>query len=577
VWPFSLRKSFILLLFATVIYSCGDGTVHQNISEAEKGQQSGENHDILGTTDIISNKMLAFYIKQTLDSAEKDIKSPHLNYKDRRIWKTTQKFYQKRNFEPIWEIHKGEQSLHEQFLAILDTIHYDGLNQQDYNLNEIRQLLQLNPEHGLDKAIHAAVSDVAITAAFIKLTRNIKYGRLNPKELRMRWHIYQEPQTRPDSLLKELMRSKDVQTVIENSQPKIQQYQKLRDLIKYYFSLKENPQWTNIPLGKSLAKGDNAERVGQLRNNLIAAGFLKDISDTVEINVFDDRLQEALKSYQRRFDIEPTGIAGPITINEINASIDEKLRRIKINLERLRWLPEDLGEKYIWVNVPEYWLKVIENGQPVLQMKIIAGRVLRQTPVFSDHIKFLVFAPYWNVPTSMAIIDILPKIQNNPNYLSRMRMEILEGWDPDARPLDPNSINWNSLSSDNFPYRIRQKPGPWNAMGSVKFMFPNNFQIYLHDTPSPNLFKRESRSFSSGCIRLEKPVELAKFLLPELSEDQIRAKMKKREEEYVNLKDSVPVHIVYFTTWINGNGTIINKKDVYKEDEKYFEAIAGDQ
>ncbi|MBA3901572.1 MAG: L,D-transpeptidase family protein, partial [Bacteroidetes bacterium] len=391
----------MLLAFLTGIYSCN-----------EKGQQTGQksnpeqvtekNLPFFNNIDEVSAKMLAFYIKQTLDSSEKDLKSPHLKFNDRRIWKTAQKVYQKRNYKPIWETHKENSHLHQQFLTILDTIDYEGLAPDDYNFKQIKQYLQIEPENSLQKSIHAAVSDVALTVAFIKLTRNLRYGRLNPKELRMRWHIYQEPQTRPDSLIKTILKSKEILPAIENSRPKLNQYQKLRELIKYYTLLKENPGWKNIALGASLATGANSERVGQLRKNLMAAGFLGASPDSVPENLFDDALEAALIAYQKRFNIEPTGIAGPITLNEMNASMDEKLGRIKINLERLRWLPEDLGEKYIWVNIPDYWLKVVDNGKPVLQMKIIAGKVLRQTPVFSDQIQYLVFSPYWNVPNSMA-------------------------------------------------------------------------------------------------------------------------------------------------------------------------------
>lgn len=566
-----------LLLILVLPVACNEEKVQQPMNNPVAKSNLGENLPFLGETGIVSDEMVAFYIKQVLDSAEHELKSPHLRFNDRRIWKTVRKSYQNRKYSPIWEMHKKRKGLHLQFLSVLDTIHYEGLEKSDYNYELIRGLLDKPAENDLQKMIYAAEADVAFTAAFIKLNRHLKYGRSNPNETRMRWHIYQDPETRPDALLEAVLANNNILQAIEASRPKFQQYQKLRQLLKYYSTLAEHPDWKKVPMEASLAKGQRSGSVEQLKINLVAAGFLGSMGDSADFNFFDDKTEQALKTFQHRFNIKPTGIAGPITLKEINAPLDEKILQVKLNLERLRWLPEDLGKRYIWVNVPDFWLKVVDNGETVLQMKIIAGKSFRPTPIFSDKIQYLVFSPYWNVPKTLAVSDILPKIQNNPNYLHRMRFEVLDGWGEDAKILDPDSIDWQKLNSGNFPFRLRQKPGPWNAMGNVKFMFPNSFQIYLHDTSTPGLFKRENRAFSSGCIRIEKPVELAKFLLPEFTEQEIRTKMKKREEFLVNLREPVPIHIVYFTTWVNSRGTVITKKDIYKEDSKIIGSFRKNQ
>jgi murein L,D-transpeptidase YcbB/YkuD len=239
-------------------------------------------------------------------------------------------------------------------------------------------------------------------------------------------------------------------------------------------------------------------------------------------------------------------------------------------------LPQDLGARHIRVNIAGFELEVVENGSPVMQMRVIVGQQYRQTPVFSGDITYLVLSPYWHVPSSIAVKDKLPLLKKNPGALSQQGYEIFRGWGADAQAVDPTKVDWSTVSVGNFPYRLRQKPGPNNALGRVKFMFPNPHNVYLHDTPSRELFARSERGFSSGCIRVQQPMELTQYLLadqPEWTPERIQRVIDSRKETSVRLKQAVPVHLLYWTAWAEGDGTVHFRRDIYGRDARLQSAL----
>jgi murein L,D-transpeptidase YcbB/YkuD len=248
-----------------------------------------------------------------------------------------------------------------------------------------------------------------------------------------------------------------------------------------------------------------------------------------------------------------------------------------VNLERLRWLPDNLGRRHVLVNIAAAELQLVENGEETLSMRVVTGRPYRQTPVFSGEISYLVFNPYWHVPHSIATRDQLPEIQKDRSYLDRLQLKVFQGWGTNAQPIDPSTIDWASLSQNRFPYRIRQEPGPHNALGRVKFMFPNPHSVYLHDTPSRGLFAKAERTFSSGCIRLERPIELAEHLLSDhaqWSPQRIQSVLKNPSaEQSVSLRTRVPVHLQYWTAWADADGTIHFRNDAYQRDGAVLKAL----
>jgi murein L,D-transpeptidase YcbB/YkuD len=248
---------------------------------------------------------------------------------------------------------------------------------------------------------------------------------------------------------------------------------------------------------------------------------------------------------------------------------DPRSGRIALNLERWRWMPDDLGERHILVNVPSYYMAARESGVPVLEMKVVVGTPENATPIFSDEIETVVFSPYWNVPESIAKDETAPAAARDPGFLRRQDFEVLRRTPKGFEHVDPESVDWDDLEAIKS-LAFRQRPGAGNALGHVKFLFPHPFDVYLHATPADNLFFREGRALSHGCVRLERPEELAKYLLRdrrEWDDDSIRKAMHAGEEKHVALEDKLPVHLVYFTTWPKGNDVELFE-DVYGYDAR---------
>jgi murein L,D-transpeptidase YcbB/YkuD len=245
-------------------------------------------------------------------------------------------------------------------------------------------------------------------------------------------------------------------------------------------------------------------------------------------------------------------------------------------MERWRWLPLDLGARHILVNMANFELDLVEGESVVMVMRVIVGKGYRRTPVFSDKITYLVLNPFWHVPPGIAIKDKLPLIKKDPDYLSKQHMRLLQGWGAETKEIDPKTIDWSTVSAKNFHFRLRQDPGPMNALGRVKFMFPNRFNVYLHDTPSKDLFEKTTRTFSSGCIRIEKPIELVEYLLrddPRWTHENIVAALEKTEEITIQLRSPVPIHLLYWTAFVENDGLVHFRDDIYGRDRRLDQAL----
>ena len=242
----------------------------------------------------------------------------------------------------------------------------------------------------------------------------------------------------------------------------------------------------------------------------------------------------------------------------------------------MRWINRNLGQRYIRINIADFTLDVVENNKKKLSTKVVVGKQFWHTPVFSDKMTSIVLNPAWNVPHSIAVEETIPKIKKDPEYLSNQHMKILKGWGEDEEEIDPDSIDWHSLDARDFNYRIRQEPGPLNPLGSIKFVFPNEFGVYLHDTPSKRLFAKSVRSFSHGCIRLEKPLDLAEYLLkgtPDWTREKILAEIKKGKEQIIRLPEPVNIHILYLTAWVDEDGLLNFRDDIYGRDAQLDKSL----
>ena len=320
-------------------------------------------------------------------------------------------------------------------------------------------------------------------------------------------------------------------------------YKGLEKEIVHYQTIEKKDGWKKIkPQKRGVKLGDSSEVVKNIRKRLLITNESTS-SDTSM--VFDKVLEKDIIGYQIRNGLKPDGRPGIETLKTMNVSVQDRIQQLKLNLERCLQLPDDFGEKYILVNIPAFELVAIKKGIPVFYSKIVAGKESDKTAIFKGTMRYVVFAPYWNVPNSIMHKEILPAIAKNPNYLKENNMEWYDG-------------------------KIRQKPGPWNALGRVKFIFPNAYNMYMHDTPAKTLFNENSRAFSHGCIRVEQPLKMAMFLLEEQKEwniERMTAVMELEQETMVVLKEKTAVYILYFTAFIDENGKLNFRKDIYGKDQ----------
>lgn len=344
-------------------------------------------------------------------------------------------------------------------------------------------------------------------------------------------------------------------------------YQRLRAATERYRQIADDGGWPDISAGELLQEGDTSARVIPLRERLAVTGDLS--APVFGDSAYDNAVAEAVLAFQRRHGLTEDGVLGPETRGALNVSAREKVRQMERNLRRWESLPEDLGDRYVLVNIPEFRVRAYRQDDEEFSMRIIVGAEYdsRATPLFSDRMEYVVFRPYWNIPASIATDEILPEARQDRSYLTRNGYQIVSHYAPDARVYDVHSTDLDRVASGEL--RLRQKPGPQNALGLVKFMFPNEYAVYLHGTPHQHLFEEGERAFSHGCIRVEHPDELAEFVLSRQggwTPERIDEAMQAGERQQVDLEETFPVYILYFTVFVDEDGTVGFFKDLYGHD-----------
>ena len=357
---------------------------------------------------------------------------------------------------------------------------------------------------------------------------------------------------------------------MERILPESTVYYSLRDALTKYEAIKENGGWQPVPGGPTLKKGNTNTRVVFLKHRLYASGDLKlfanqNPEEYLNNPLFDEQLFAAVKEFQKRHGLTEDGEVGNNTINSLNIPLDYKLTSIKINLDLWRRLPRNLGDKYILVNVPAFKLFGVQKNQNVLDMRVIVGRLDWNTPVFSEYMEYVVVNPFWNIPSSIFADEVLPELQKDPDYLKKKNIELVSLSNA-AVAEGPEYVNWYEVDPNNFDYRLRQQPGAGNPLGKLKFMLPNKHSVYLHDTPMKSLFNRSNRRFSHGCIRVERPIDLAEFVFNDddsWSGQKVQNAINSGVSNNIYLKQPIPVHILYFTVWVENDNSVHFRNDVY--------------
>ncbi len=495
------------------------------------------------------------------------------------------RFYGKVGFQPVWTgpdgLLSGGTLLSEDMFSACRT----GFFSQDYPLRDSETVWgsgvcfpQTIPVYQLEPYIR---SDVMITHAMLQYAQHISQGWIKPESVFQQWHAWRRP-TAPDipAELAQALTEGRLAAYLESLHPQNRQYQALRKALVQYEQIRKLGSWIAIPQGPALRKDDRGDRVAVLRRRLTITG---DLSSGMAIEqtpsdgtaVYDETVELAVKRFQQRHGMQADGIVGKDTLAQLNVPIEQRIIQLQLNMERLRWFPDSLGERYLLVNIPAFELRIIENQQTIERMRAIVGRKQRQTPVISGRMTYLEINPYWNIPGKIARKDILPKVIGDPEYLTRQGIRIFADWKPESTELDPAGVAWEKFSDQYFPYRLRQDPSSLNALGKIKFVFPNHLSVYIHDTPGKNLFELPVRDFSSGCIRVESPLLLAQYLLYEQGWDKSRlaAAIAKGERNALLLRRTIPVHLVYFTAWVDEDGSVNFREDIYGQDRKLISAL----
>ena len=447
-----------------------------------------------------------------------------------------------------------------------------GLRPADYHT----ELLSQRPDN-TDRAAQAKY-DILLSDAVVSLAHDLRLGRLNARKVEPEWYIKQPAFNAVSFLQNALVANADaaqntpIVTTLENLAPQHPDYKRLQAAFNKFQLFAKDGGWDTLPEAPTVRPGETHPIISALRQRIAAEkGEYAPALATYLANEYDEALVEPIKQLQKRYALSADGVIGPATQAALNMPAEKRLQQLHINLERWRWLPNEFGERHVFVNLPAFKLKAFDADKVALEMRVVVGRADRQTPSLSGDISHLVINPYWNVPHSLAFKDVLPHQQHDPDYMRRKGIRVYEKIDGQSIEVDPNFINWAEYSEDNLPFRFRQDPGARNSLGKIKFMFPNRHAIYLHDTPSRRLFKRSRRYYSSGCVRVEKPLALAQFTLKE-PEARIAKRIASKRNQTRYLKQKVPVYIVYLTAWADDEGLHF-APDTYKRDRSVAKHI----
>lgn len=537
----TIRRAGIVLLAALTLAGCGS---------AEKGRQ------------------MDAALREVLES-ERRPRFVTADAEGTTLWKQTRAFYEQRDHAPAWIANASPRS---QMRDLIEAIHEtgrDGLDPELYSATLIDERLAeaskgFLTKQGFDPA-EAGRLDVWLTYLYLKLAADLADGISNLAHADENWHIKPEP-FKPLEHLQAAIEGDRIKESLAELLPNHREYSALRDALARYRKLAEDGGWEKLPARLRLKPGQTHPAVAALARRLAASGDYRGRvpaedpeADGPEPLPYSKELVEAVKRFQARHGLVSDGNLGAATVAALNVPVETRVKQIALNMERWRWLPRELGDHYILVNIPEMRLRVYENGRIPLVMNVVVGTKETQTPIFTDEMSYIVFSPYWNVPDSIAQGETLPGMMSDPEYLARNAMEIV---DKAGNTVDPADMDMNALEN----YRFRQRPGANNSLGLVKFMFPNQFNVYLHDTPADSLFTRANRAFSHGCVRLADPVALAQHVLrdqPKWDADAIETAMHAGTEQTVKLSEKLPVYLGYWTASVNEDDELQFRADVY--------------
>jgi len=474
--------------------------------------------------------------------------------------------YARREFAPAWSDPKMVEELYERVLRSAEF----GLSPDDFHAQQLGA--RVRPGARVQDPAFRADTDILCTDALARLAITLHFGKLDPTVLDPAWNFSRQiVRQEPLAYFNQILDTKTVALALDTLGPQNPQYRRFRHGLRDYRVIMAAGGWPTVSTGPVLAIGSKGPRVAELRQRLRATGDLS-TPDPANPQEFDSGLEAAVKQFQLRHGIDADGKVGPRSIEELNVPVEVRISQLRASLERMRWVFRDLPDRYLIVDIAGFHASIMENGEEVWKTPVQVGKPYHATPVFKDTMTYLDFNPTWTIPPGILRRDTLPAIRSDPSYLQRKNMTVLT---TSGQVVDPSTIDWAATATSGFPYMIRQEPGPDNALGRVKFMFPNKHMVYLHDTPSKSLFGKSERTFSSGCIRVQDPFKLAELLLEDQGWDRSRIDrvVDSKKTTRVNLENPIHVLLLYWTAEVDEDGTVFFKRDVYNRDAPIIEGL----
>lgn len=491
----------------------------------------------------------------------------------RRTWKAMRAFYETRRYEPAWSDGRGGFPYAPALFQELREAEAHGLDSRQYPVDEVEAAVGLGEVHPQDRAS----LDLRLSHLFFIYAGHLALGRVHPADLELNWHLPPRDVDLAVALARGLNTGR-VREILMTLEPAHGNYRALRRMLERHREIAERGGWPDlggIPPKFRAELGDSLSELQQIREYLRATGELPIGPLGPDPDVLDPQLEAGIARFQERHACGVDGIIGPLTLAHMKVPVEERIRMIELAMERWRWFPDLLPDHHIMVNIPQYELSVMEGADEALRMRVIIGTSEDETPAFTDEMIYFEINPRWNVPESIATEEILPKLLEDPDYLKSKNFKVIDRSTGDE--VDPDSTYWSSVNPDSMRVRFRQDSGPTNSLGTLKFIFPNPHAVYLHGTPQRELFRRYRRAFSHGCVRVERPVDLAVYLLngrEGWSAEVIEEKITEGERERVNLDTPLPVFLVYWTAFPRKDGSTGFCTDVYGHDATLDEALS---
>jgi murein L,D-transpeptidase YcbB/YkuD len=473
--------------------------------------------------------------------------------------KVLPQIYERRDFALTWT----EARTIDDLLTAIRGIGEDGLDPADYHLDTLERLRAEVDANPSDANLRADL-DVLLTDSLTRLAYHLFFGKVDAQRLDANWNFDRKIRSDdPARTIQNAIDSGDLGKILDGLRPNLPAYARFRKALVRYREIAAQGGWPTVPDGPTLKPGMRDERVGALRRRLEVTGDLQPTGNASTL--YDEALEAAVKRFQERHLLDADGVVGKKSLAALNRSVEEKIDQIRVNLERARWVLHDLPADFIVTDIAGFEVGLFRNKELSWRSRVQVGKPYRKTPVFRSEIKYLVLNPTWTVPPGILAKDILPKVKKDPGYLATKNLKVI---DSNGKVIPPGQVDWGRYTGRNFPYQLRQDPGPTNALGRVKFIFPNKHAVYLHDTPSKTLFERSERAFSSGCIRVQNPFELAELLLEgtEWDRARIEATLASGKLTNVNLPKPLPVMLLYWTVRANDDGSAVFKPDIYDRD-----------